>query len=143
MDDASATHAPDDRRGTGWRRELVTVIEHNGVRIVEGRTGASLMSTHRDVNGVIEKCFSSRSRRVLLYASNLTPAFFDLSSREAGEILQKLRNYHIRLAVVVDPARSRFGSRFSEMVAEEEKRRDFGVFDAREPALAWLGAAEG
>ena len=121
-------------------KSLVTVIEHNGVQIVEGPADASLMSTPRDVNGVVEKCFSSRSTRVLLYASNLTPAFFDLSSREAGEILQKLRNYRIRVAVVVDPARSGFSSRFGEMVAEEKKGRDFGVFDARDPALAWLGA---
>jgi uncharacterized protein DUF4180 len=121
----------------------VTVTEHNGVRIVEGAAGASLMSIPRDVNGLIETCFSSRSRCALLYASNLTPAFFDLSSREAGEILQKLRNYHIRLAVVVDPARSDFSSRFGEMVAEEKKGHDFGVFDAREPALAWLGATDG
>lgn len=35
----------------------------------------------------------------LLYAPNLT-AKFDLSSREAGAILQKLRDYRIRLAVV-------------------------------------------
>jgi hypothetical protein len=34
----------------------------------------------------------------VLYSENLPPAFFDLSSGVAGAILQKLRNYKIRLA---------------------------------------------
>jgi len=48
--------------------------------------------------------------RALLYSSNLPPAFFDLSSREAGTVLQKLRNYR------------------------------FGIFESREAALEWLGS---
>jgi hypothetical protein len=31
----------------------------------------------------------------------MTPAFFDLSSGDAGVILQKLRNYRIRLTTAV------------------------------------------
>ena len=36
-------------------------------------------------------------------AENLNPAFFDLSSGDAGAVLQKLLNYDVRLAVVRAP----------------------------------------
>jgi len=77
-------------------------------------------------------------RSVLLYSENLTEYFFDLSSGEAGAILQKLRNYHIRLAVVVSPGSAEQSKRFREMVAEERQGDDFRIFDDREAAEAWL-----
>ena len=58
--------------------------------------GLPLLAKVGDVTLVIEACFSNQAKFTLLYASNLTPNFFDLSSGEAGEILQKLRNYQIR-----------------------------------------------
>ena len=87
---------------------------------------------------MIEACFSHRARLALLYAPNLTGKFFDLSSGEAGEILQKLRNYGVRLAVVCPPGSVQFSSRFGEMLAEEHLRRDFRVFETRADAREWL-----
>jgi hypothetical protein len=79
-----------------------------------------------------------RAEAVLLYPKNLPPGFFDLSSREAGDILQKLRNYHIRLAIVcVNPADVQFSSIFGEMLAEESDGPHFGVFSSREQAIDW------
>ena len=75
----------------------------------------------------------------IVYAPNLTPAFFDLSSGEAGEILQKLRNYHIRLAVVYDPGSVVFSSRFGEMMVDEQGGPHFSVFASRQSAVEWLG----
>lgn len=40
--------------------------------------------------------------KIILHASNLTPAFFDLKNGLAGEILQKFSNYRLRLAIVGD-----------------------------------------
>mgnify|MGYP000660045212 CR=1 FL=1 len=75
----------------------------------------------------------------LLYAENLPAAFFDLSSGQAGAILQKLRNYGIRLAVVCPPGHVRFSRRFGEMVSEERRGSLFGVFETRRAAREWLG----
>src|ERR1041385_3524717 len=68
--------------------------------VIEGPSGEPLMSEAGDVDRVIEACYSNRIRLVLLYAENLPDRFFDLSSGQAGAILQKLRNYRMRLAVV-------------------------------------------
>jgi len=38
--------------------------------------------------------------KVILYEKNITSDFFDLSTKMAGEILQKFSNYRIQLAIV-------------------------------------------
>ncbi|TCC94788.1 DUF4180 domain-containing protein [Pedobacter hiemivivus] len=40
--------------------------------------------------------------RILLFEKNVTPDFFDLKTRLAGEILQKFINYKMRLIIVGD-----------------------------------------
>ena len=80
------------------------------------------------------------SHAALLYAPNLTAEFFDLSSGQAGSILQKLRNYGLRLAVICPQGTVRFSSRFGEAAAEERRGGYFAVFDTRAQALEWLAA---
>ena len=77
-----------------------------------------------------------------LYAENLPHKFFDLSSGDAGVILQKLRTYHVRLAVVAPKERVVPTSRFSEMAAEERRSGQFALFETREAAAAWLATGE-
>lgn len=64
-------------------------------RFVEGAPGQAMMQGLKDVSTVIEACFDNAATRLLLYSENLTEHFFDLSSGEAGDILQKLSNYNI------------------------------------------------
>ena len=40
--------------------------------------------------------------RMIIHQKNLTPDFFDLKNKMAGEILQKFSNYRVRLAIVGD-----------------------------------------
>jgi Domain of unknown function (DUF4180) len=117
----------------------LSIVNEGGVSVVEGVPGERFMTSVDDVNRVIEACFSDNVRLALLYADNLTDQFFDLSSGEAGAVLQKLRNYGLRLAVVCPPGSVRFSSRFEEMVAEERLRSHFGVFATRADAREWLG----
>jgi hypothetical protein len=116
----------------------LTRTDENGTSFVEGVPGELFLSQAQDITRLIEVCFSERVRAALLYAANLPPAFFDLSSGQAGEVLQKLRNYHIRLAVVYDPTRVALSSRFSELMTDERRGSDFGLFDSRQAACGWL-----
>jgi hypothetical protein len=116
----------------------LSVVEEEGIRIVEGLPDQRVMSRVDDANLVIEACFSENVRCALLYAENLTAGFFDLSSGEAGAILQKLRNYGVKLAVVCPAGRVKFSSRFGEMLAEERLRHHFSVFETRDAAREWL-----
>lgn len=115
------------------------LVDEPEVSAVEGALGHSFLSTLHDVRRIVEACYEHGVDGVLLYPENMTDGFFDLSSGHAGEILQKLRNYRIRLAIVC-PRENQivYSSRFREMVAEERLGRDFSIFDTRGDALEWL-----
>jgi len=117
----------------------LTAVEENGVAVVEGLPETPFMSDAGDVDLVLEACFSTGTRAALLYAENLPAEFFDLSSGQAGAVLQKLRNYGVRFAVVAHPDRTRMSRRFGEMVAEERRGCHFGLFETRADAREWLG----
>jgi hypothetical protein len=116
----------------------IQVVGEGAHAVIEGPPGTSLLQTPGDVLDLIGACFEQQARAVLLYAENLTPRFFDLSSREAGELLQKLRNYHIRLAVVEAPGAAPHSAAFQALMREENRDPYFRLFAERAAALAWL-----
>ncbi|HMQ29398.1 MAG TPA: GNAT family N-acetyltransferase [Chloroflexaceae bacterium] len=118
-------------------RELAPV-EEAGILALEGEPAQPYLATAEDARRLVEACWSSGAGAALLYPPNLTPGFFDLSTGEAGAILQKLQNYRIRLAVVCPPGDVPMSSRFRELLAEAQGGRDFGLFPTREAARAWL-----
>lgn len=115
-------------------------VEEAGVQFVEGAACKSCMRVPQDATLVLEACFSVPTRLALLYSSNLTPRFFDVSSREAGEILQKLREYQVRTAVVREHGAPRQSRRFHELLEAERRDGLFAIFEDRQSAVAWLAA---
>jgi len=78
--------------------------------------------------------------QAFLIGERLLPAeFFDLRTRFAGEFVQKLVNYQLRVAAVVAPDVDR-GARFAEFVLELRRHPAFRVFAERGEAEAWLSA---
>lgn len=112
------------------------VVDEDGVRAIEGSRGQALMRRPQDATLVLEACFSAHVLAALLYPENLTPRFFDLSSGEAGDILEKLRRFQVRLAIVCAPGSVQFSSRFREILSD-----DLRVFDTREAAREWLAGS--
>jgi hypothetical protein len=110
-----------------------------GCHLGEGSPGQPLLQCVADTTALIEVCLTQTIDRLLLYPENLTAAFFDLSSGEAGAILQKLRNYHIRLAVVRTPDLS-LSSRFGELLEDERRGQHFRLLADRSAAERWLCA---
>jgi hypothetical protein len=116
----------------------LAIAEERGVRFVEGPPDSGLIRRTEDATLLVEACFAQGVSSALLYAPNLTEKFSDLSSGEAGAILQKLRNYRIRLAVVCPPGSVRFSRMFGEMAVEESRSGYFQVFDSAQAAREWL-----
>jgi hypothetical protein len=114
------------------------LVERSDKQFLEGPAGEPLLREVGDAVQLVEACLNQRANRVLLYAENLTERFFDLSSREAGEILQKLRNYHIRLAVVWSPEVRQLSQRFGDLMVEENRDQYFHLFTEQPEAEAWL-----
>jgi hypothetical protein len=115
-------------------------IAAGGRTTVAGEPGERLLRSPDDIVDVIGACFEHGAQSVLLYAENLPDRFFDLSSGEAGAILQKMRNYHLRLAIVAPEGTVRLTDRFREMALEESRGNDFRVFGDEASAQEWLAA---
>ncbi len=116
----------------------LTPLELDGVTLLLGPAGQPLLRTAADATELVQASFYHSTRRLLLYAENLTPAFFDLSSRDAGEILGKLRTYQVRLAVVYAPAVTQFSTNFAALMREENRQPYFRLFADQPAAEAWL-----
>ncbi len=59
---------------------------------------------HQEQDGIdlIGNVYYQGFDRVIIHEHQLTPAFFDLKTKIAGEILQKFSNYRVRLVIVGD-----------------------------------------
>ncbi len=112
-------------------------ILEKGERILAGLPGKLLIQKEGDAIEVIGYCFDQRIERVLLFKENLPARFFDLSSGEAGAILQRFRNYRIKVAAVL-PRELMERGKFGEMIREENRKADFRAFETHEEAEKWL-----
>jgi len=145
--DAELSKADEYEGDFHYKRVVVTLesgkeawVYVRSMTVIDGIIEAQTDQPLGDIDRLIEMCLSERVLKALLHAANLPPAFFDLSSGLAGAILQKLRNYRIRLAVIQSPAVP-LSSRFQEAAVEERKRGSFWMFEDRASAREWLGAA--
>lgn len=76
---------------------------------------------------------------VVLHAKEVSPAFFDLKSGLAGDVLQKAVNYRIKLAVVLDGRL--LSERFQELVFEHQRHPNVRFFENAAEATAWARPA--
>jgi uncharacterized protein DUF4180 len=90
-----------------------------------------------DALELISAGFEHRARRLLLDCAHLPPDFFELRTRFASEFLQKLENYHFKVAGVFPPGRE-YGERFAQFLLEARRGAGFRAFDDRESAEEWL-----
>jgi GrpB-like predicted nucleotidyltransferase (UPF0157 family) len=124
------------KRRYGAKAEQVRVLDRAAGRIVERLAPITRVE---DALDLVACCVEHGSTRLLLEAGVLPEAFFELRTRFAGELLQKLQNYRIRVAAVFPPDPGP-GERFAEFVAEARRGCDFHAFTRREEAEAWLAS---
>ena len=116
---------------------VLELRNHNEQSIAEAPRNLVLVDRAAAVTDVIEFCLNNRVRRVLLYSENLAAEFFDLKTGMAGTMLQKFRQYRLRLAIVLDPDLS-LSDRFRELAAEENKAPYVRFARTAEEARDWL-----
>ena len=73
--------------------EVVAVVESDAVLINDVQSALDLMATVR---------YETGADRIALFKAALDERFFVLSSKLAGDILQKFVNYQMKLAVIGD-----------------------------------------
>jgi hypothetical protein len=115
------------------------IIEHNGRRIAEAIDNETLIATVQDAVDLLGNADYLGARGVLAHGAQFAPAFFDLKTRIAGEILQKFANYHMRLAIVGDFS-DRAGASLRAFIAECNRGRHVFFASDKETALRMLAA---
>ena len=119
------------------------IMDINVIRIAEqqylaGIPGKRLIQTEDDITQILELCYENNTNRVLLYAENFSDQFFDLSSGEAGMILQKFSLYLVKLAAVLKLDEVPHSQKFGELAVEVNRGNQFRIFDDLEQAESWL-----
>lgn len=80
----------------------IEITNHNGVFIAELIADGIVIKDVQDALDVMANATYSGAEKVIIHANNITPDFFDLKTKLAGEILQKFSNYRVPLAIVGD-----------------------------------------
>src|SRR5688572_23893430 len=80
------------------------IVNHqlNGHQIAELVSDGVVLKSAADGLDLLGNMYYQGYDRLLLHQANIAPAFFDLRTGMAGEILQKFTNYRVRLAIVGD-----------------------------------------
>lgn len=80
------------------------IKEHslNGARIAEVISEDIIIQNADDALDIMGNIYYQGFDSIILYQTNITPEFFDLKNRIAGEILQKFSNYRVRLVIIGD-----------------------------------------
>jgi hypothetical protein len=105
-----------------------TATDIAGIRAYVCPEEGAPIATERDVSDLLGDVFSLRADWVVIPTSRLTPAFFDLKTRFAGEMLQKLVNYNRRVVILGD---------VSGAVAGSDALRDF-IRESNRGTTVWF-----
>ena len=81
---------------------LVRIEEHGQLRVQFLDATGPAISTTEDASDLIGNAWVENVSVIAVPVARLDPAFFDLPTGFAGEITQKIVNYHLKLAVIGD-----------------------------------------
>ena len=116
----------------------MSAVLHSNGRIAEFRGEGVLLSNAGNARDLI---LASRGASwVALNESRGAPAFFDLRSRIAGDVLQKFVNYRMKLAILGDISRYTDQSEsLRALVRESNRGRDVAFLPNLDALIAMVG----
>jgi len=80
----------------------INLLYLKGTYVAEVIADDIVIRTVEDALGLMSDCIYQGARNIIINERNIIPDFFDLTTRLAGDILQKFSNYNVKLAVVGD-----------------------------------------
>ena len=117
-----------------------TIVEKNRIKYLKLAPAGQVIAHSEDGLALISLCWAHEVDRVLLLQGCLSNDFMRLSTGIAGEVLQKLSNYGIRAAAVLDMAETK--GKFKDFLLETNRGGIFRAYDSVERAEAWLVEGE-
>ena len=115
----------------------LSTYEINGSPIAEVHADNIIINNAGDATDLIGNLYFQGFEKVILHELNIDPAFFDLKSGIAGDILQKFTNYRMKLAIVGDF--SKFNSKsLKDFIFESNRQKQINFVANTEDALQAL-----
>ena len=112
------------------------IINKDGSSYLELTDPGFKINDEQDAVDLAAICRENGTSKMLVSAENLTNDFYDLSTRLAGNILQKFSNYRMVFAAVVPEQRIK--GRFGEMALEMNRGKQFHISTEKQDAENWL-----
>ena len=110
-----------------------------GIRVLRCAADGTLIRNDKDVIALITAAWAQGAKMILVPVQRLHGDFFLLSTRIAGEIIQKFANYGMKLVVVGDvSAYLTQSSAFADFVKEANRGRQVWFVDNEEQLQAKL-----
>jgi len=91
----------------------------------------------KSLDDVADALGASLGRGLILAEGDLGPAFFDLRSALAGELMQKFVNYRVRAAIIIAKPAD-YGERFAELAHEHATHPTVRFVRSIDEALEWM-----
>lgn len=80
----------------------INIIKAGNILLAEIRADEIIIHTVQDALDIMADCRYQGCDALILNQKNITPEFFDLKTKLAGDILQKFSTYQCGLAIVGD-----------------------------------------
>ena len=111
--------------------------QSSATKIAEVTSESIIISTIEDALNLMADLYYQGYDSIILHEATITPAFFDLKTGIAGEILQKFSNYRMRLAIVGDF--STYNSKsLNDFIFESNKNKQINFVGSVEEAIERL-----
>jgi len=119
----------------------MTVEEIHGVRVLTVPEVGPALGSGADALDLLAASYEDLADFIVIPVERFDPAFFTLSSGLAGEFLQKLVNYRMRVAIVGDlSARIEASDALRDFVRESNRRKQTWFLADRAELRARLAA---
>lgn len=111
----------------------------NDVKIAEIISDEIVIKTTQDAIDILGNCYYQGADSIIMHKKNITPDFFELKNKIAGEILQKFSNYRVRLVVVEDTSTYTSKS-LRSFIVESNKGKQVNFLNSTSDALQALSS---
>lgn len=111
----------------------------NSIKIAEIISDKIILQSVEDGLDLLGTIYYQGFDKLIIYEKNITPEFFDLKTKMAGDILQKFSNYRVGLAIVGDFEKYQSKS-IRDFIFESNKTKHIIFTETPEDALNRLGS---
>ncbi|ALJ04105.1 alpha/beta hydrolase [Pseudalgibacter alginicilyticus] len=115
------------------------IKEHSksGIKIAEIISNEIIIKTTEDALDLMGNIYYQGYDKMILHQKNITPEFFDLKTKLAGDILQKFTQYNMALSIIGDFSKYESNS-LKNFIYESNKGLQVNFLSSMDEALNTL-----